>query len=276
MSAAAAQVLPELPLALACRPGADGRPKCFKCGEPCPEADTRRIRTMGDQIRTLHAACWESEKQRMAAEDEERRRRSIEQRVKYVEDRFESTMERCTLPLWPFARFDNAEFRRRSSKKIVSAVERWDPLAVRTLMLTAPTGRGKTAVISAWLWRHRDQQVEKARAGDEKAMTWSFVFATGPELATARRNTQLGHEAPLIERSLETSILFIDELGFEKQSEVPFEIIDHRYREQAITVVTTGLKPKEFRARYGDALFRRLAESGAVIEDWPRVEEGPA
>jgi hypothetical protein len=227
----------------------------------------------------FHPTCWATYLEGRAKAQEAQRQRELDRRVEDVQKRFAYQMDGhvsgtdgyaiCHPPNWPYARFDNAEFRSRSSKKIVGAVEKWDPKKLPTLLLCAPTGKGKTAAIVAWLWRYRDQQIERVRAGEEKVWITSFVFATGPEFTVARRNAALGEEAPLIKHSLDCGILIIDELGFEKPSEVPFEIVDHRYRKQGITVVTTGLRPKEFRAKYGDAMYRRLSESGAVLEDFP-------
>lgn len=42
-------------------------------------------------------------------------------------------------------------------------------------------------------------------------------------------------------------------------------MLDHRHRAGWPTLVTTGHPPDAFRARYGDALFRRLIEPGKVV-----------
>jgi hypothetical protein len=256
---------------------------CRRCGNPVegdPKVVTERF---SGATAAFHPACWDThctERSEKEAEERERwRARELKQRIDELEKRFAYHMSGnvsggegygiCHPPSWPYARFDNAEFRARSSKKIVGAVEKWDPKKLPTLLLCAPTGKGKTAALLAWLWRYRDQQIERLRAGEEKVWITSFVFATGPEFAVARRNAALGDEAPLVRHALDCGILIMDELGFEKPSEVPFEIVDHRYRKQGVTVVTTGLRPKEFRTKYGDAMYRRLSESGAVLEDFP-------
>jgi len=256
----------------------DARVQCWRCREPI-DGEVASIPTTLGGTRTLHPTCWEIIREERAREREAQREAAIAARMKHVSDRFDyysaghvlgrDGHRLCHPPSWSYARFDNPEFRRRASKKIVAAVERWDPEKVPTLLLAAPTGRGKTGATLAWLYRHREQQLELAKAGDEKAHIASFMFVTGPELAVARRNSELGSESPLITHALDIGLLILDELGFEKLTEVPFEIIDHRYRKQMVTVVTTGLRPAEFRARYGDAMYRRLAEPGAVVEDFP-------
>lgn len=259
-------------------PAASALPKCRHCHEPI-DGEPHFARNRYEDKVAFHPACWGIFLDAQQTARDAQRQRDVDQRVEDLEKRFAYHMAGnvtggdgygiCHPPSWPYARFDNAEFRARSSKKIVAAVEKWDPKKLPALLICAPTGRGKTAALLAWLWRYRDKQLERLRAGEEKVGISSFIFATGPEFAVARRNAALGEEAPLVKHALECSLLIMDELGFEKASEVPFEIIDHRYRQQAVTVVTTGLKPPEFRARYGDAMFRRLTEGGAVLEDFP-------
>jgi hypothetical protein len=256
-------------------------PTCQRCRKPL-EGEPKSVTDRYDEVTLWHHECWEA----YSAEREERRKlaraAAIDEQVKQIERRFRYYLagnitcdinERgfgvCQPPQWDFARFDHPEFRRRSSRKIVGAIEKWDPLKLPTLLLAAPTGSGKSAGVLAWLWRYRDQQIARARAGEENAGVTTFIWATGPELTVARRNASLGDEAPLIKHALDCGMLILDELGFERMSEVPFELVDHRYRRQAVTVVTTGLRSVEFRARYGDAMFRRLTENGALVEDFP-------
>lgn len=260
---------PAAPTCRHCNAVIDGEPKLV---EP----------SYGGPLVPFHPACWASYCEERNKARAEANQREIERKVADLKKRFDYYMSGHAPgdqghgighpPNWPYARFDNEVFRARSSKKIVSAVERWDPKTLPTLLLCAPTGRGKTSALVAWLWRHLDQQAARVRAGEEKVWIAQFVFATGPELAVARRNAALGEEAPLVKHALDCKLLILDELGFEKASEaasgVPFEIVDHRYRQQAVTVVTTGLRPTEFRAKYGDAMYRRLTEGGAVVEDF--------
>lgn len=253
-------------------------PRCFDC-KATFEGEPKIVKNRYGELTTWHHECWDSY---VKAREEERRRQQemrINERIKYIRNRFEYCMSGnitgreghglCHPPQWEFARFDNSEFRARSSRKIVGALEKWDATEIPTLLLAGPTGSGKTAGVVAWLWRHLDQQIAKVQAGDEQAGMPQFIFATGPELAVARRNAPLGEEAPLIEHASDCGLLILDELGFEKLTEIPFELVDHRYRAKSVTVVTTGLKPADFRKRYGDAMFRRIAEGGAVVEDFP-------
>lgn len=69
--------------------------------------------------------------------------------------------------------------------------------------------------------------------------------------------------------------LFIDDLGFQGESEVvndygvkarPIEdIIEHRYDRQLLTVCTTNLTEGEIREKYGDRIHSRLCEQFAML-----------
>ncbi len=255
---------------------------CHRCRKPI-EGEPKRVTDRYDNVTRWHPECWSAYAAEREQREEKARKARVDEQVRRIESRFAYHMagniagdisERggygvCHPPQWPYARFENAEFRKRASKRVLGAIEKWEPEKLPTLLLAAPTGSGKSAGLLAWLWRERSRLIARAQGGEENVAVSTFLWATGPELAVARRNASLGEEAPLIRYSLDCALLIMDELGFEKLTEVPFEIIDHRYRRGGVTVVTTGLKPAEFRARYGDAMYRRLTEGGAVVEDFP-------
>ncbi len=64
--------------------------------------------------------------------------------------------------------------------------------------------------------------------------------------------------------------LYIDDLGFEKKAfnnhEVIGELLFERYRNNALTFVTTNLSPKEISERYGARIGDRLAEMFNIIK----------
>lgn len=171
-------------------------------------------------------------------------------------------------PQWPWARFNNPEFRRRANSKILTAVENWSP-DKGSLLLCGETGAAKSASVLAWLYRMRDQAIAKARAG-EKASIVSFAWITGPELSGCRRRTKIGQESPIVKLALKHYVLILDELGFEPPCEELFFVLDHRLRMEAPVVVTSGRKLEELMARYGDALVRRLIQQGTLVEGHKR------
>lgn len=169
------------------------------------------------------------------------------------------------LPTWPYARFDNAAFRQLASPTILAALEPWKPTD-GNLVLSARTGAGKTAGTVALLHRLRS---DAERACDLRILP-RFLFVTAALLGGARRQQRLGTgESRLIEHAMDSELLVLDEIGFEALDGVSFELIDTRYRKQRTTVITTGLPPADFAQRYGSAVWRRLTEAGAVVEDHP-------
>jgi hypothetical protein len=251
------------------REAAIARGVCRECSQPLDASPV--LKRLYRALDAFHAGCWARVEGRERARAERERAESIKTELR----RLEVDFERClsgpytdqnrpllTTPRWSFARFDNAEFRQGST--IVAAVEAWKP-SDGSLLLCAPTGEKKTSSCIAWIFRSYDLALERAKRG-ERAKLDGFAFITGPELVTARRNTKLGNEATLITLAKEKRILFLDELTSEPLSEVVFEVIDERYRAERPTVVTTGLRASEWRARYGDAAYRRIAQGGAVVE----------
>ncbi|MEI9951635.1 MAG: hypothetical protein WDO74_22310 [Pseudomonadota bacterium] len=177
------------------------------------------------------------------------------------------------MPDWPYARFSNAEFRRRASKKILSCLESYSFSESMSMLICGDTGVGKTGGVTAVLhgWLDEAKAVLKAPPSEANwpSFSPSFFFLAGHELVGARRNWRIGSEAPIVHEAKNTELLILDELGFEASSDLPFEVIDHRYRKRLVTIVTSGRKPNEFRDKYGDALYRRLTEEGILLEDFP-------
>lgn len=215
--------------------------------------------TIAGPVHYLHLHCWDTWCElRSRRERAETRRRDLLRA-------FESCMRDA--PRWKWARFDNLEFQKRTSKKILKALEGYEPARAGNLVLSGRTGIGKTACCCAWQQRNLDRgfaQIER----DEKPTDFvPFMFVSGLELAGARKRSGLGEEAPLVAACLTARVLFLDEVGFEPLSEELQLVLDARYRAEQRTIVTTGLSPAAFRDRYGDALLRRLIEQGAILEE---------
>jgi hypothetical protein len=247
-------------------------PICRMCGQPIDGDPTKVRDDNSHEIVSFHDACWE----KYCAEREKRiEQRQIEARIAGAEKRWDSWYclgngtngkQLTHAPKWPWARFDNPEFCERSSRVVRTAVEAWRPKQ-GSLIVSAQTGKAKTASVVAWLFASRERLMAAIRAGEARDAP-SFAFVSGPELSGARRRWKIGEESPLVELAEGVDLLILDELGYEPLCEEIFHVIDLRYRQGVRTVVTTGLRIPEFSQRYGDALLRRLIEPGVLVEDW--------
>lgn len=179
-------------------------------------------------------------------------------------------------PAFEFADLEKPEFAHQiKGKRLLKVAERYG--FDRSLLFTGPSGVGKSTVTRAMLRRPLRQEIAKVLAGPVggapspllKRLSRTF-WTDGFALAQARRQAPIGRgEAAIVERSFRSPVLILDEVGQEPLSEVIFEIADRRYRtEGLVTIVTTGINPKQFIARYGDACWRRLSERAAVVEEW--------
>ena len=169
------------------------------------------------------------------------------------------------LPPWSWARLSDATFAERVRSKYRDAAQHWSPIA--NLVLCGPTGVGKTAAAIATCKRLafealKDDALYKAILG----LRW----VDSSELALARREHPLGHgEAPLVRMASHCPLLVLDDLGNELDTpegrDSIWRVLAERYAHQRVSIITVGLSPRAARARYGDALWRRMTERGDVI-----------
>jgi DNA replication protein DnaC len=237
---------------------------CSRCRKPvkAEDADGSRgaVSRLGPSLWSSHRNCEELFRER----EREARRQSTERAIR---DRFDTdaaggSLGLSALPNWPWARFDNPEFVRRASRRVLAAYKKYR-LEQGNLIVSGLTGRTKTSGIVAWL---HDAQKRAIDAVDHK-LAPRFLFVTGPTLANARRRAPIGQEAPLVDLATRTALLVLDELGFEPEAEEIFFVVDARYRAALPTVITTGRPIEWVKDNYGAAFFRRLIEHGDVVED---------
>jgi len=212
----------------------------------------------------FHQPCWEAHIAELQARDVEKRRTALDERFQLSVSR-----EGTFFPRWSFARLSNPEFRSRVSPALLPAFENYRPKEDGNLFVLGPTGDGKTSLSVAHVYDSLERAKAETVPGKTGVMV-DFAFITAPELVQSRRQTRLGSnaEARLVRLAMDVELLILDEVGFELESEVVFDVMDHRLRALRPTILTTGQRQKGFRKRYGDALWRRVAEQGAVFEDW--------
>lgn len=159
-----------------------------------------------------------------------------------------------------------------ASPVIVEAVRLWTR-AKGNLILTGASGCGKTSGAVA---RSRVilSKAEKGGEPEDFRFACGIRFAAAVDLATARKQWQLGHgEPPEIETAIDATLLILDELGFEPQTDTAIpELADLRYRKNRLTITTSGLRESELIARYGEATVRKLTAMGRIIDGFSKQE----
>jgi len=212
---------------------------CHGCRGTYAELITRT--TSAGEIQHWHADC-------------------LEEKRAWLRDRAGNVLEE--LPAVSWTDVADREFLRRVHPDLATFAREHEPREHGSALLLGPSGCGKTLAIAALA--HRLVAAARAHLTEPEAQ-WiaGALWTTAHELVRARRQHPLGEgEAPAIERAMEAIVLFIDELGCEPASEVIFELVDHRYSRRLPTIVTSGPTLAAFASRYGDALVRRLAETG--------------
>jgi DNA replication protein DnaC len=182
-----------------------------------------------------------------------------------------------TVPVagWDWCSTDSPEFKQRVSKKFQAFAKSYAGNV--SAVLLGPTGRGKTSAALAAVKRIKataeSVAIENPTAELQRIFGLHQIakmrWHSGSQIALARKQHALGKgEAELITDAIQASLLVIDEVGFEPLDGALFDVVDGRYMRQKPTVITSGLAPEAFKAKYGDALWRRLTERGAIVEDF--------
>lgn len=176
-----------------------------------------------------------------------------------------------------WARLGSPEFDAIRSKKARRFAAAWKAHSGSAILL-GPTGVGKTAAMVALMNKILDAVESKPMPESKARWACGMLFTSAADLVVARRNAALGAESPAVEKAVDCSILFLDELGFEAKSTVPFEVVDHRYLAGRPTIITSGLTQPELLTKYGAAFVRRITDRGVgIIDLWEESGvQGPA
>ena len=134
------------------------------------------------------------------------------------------------------------------------AVAGWLASTSRTLLLTGPTGTGKTHAAYAVL-----------RDAAERGL-WVY----GASIGTFIRALQPGAvPSPVPKMAEQAEVFLFDDLGAERATEWVVEqvgeVFDHRYREQRRQIITTNSTRDGLEQRLGPRAVSRLAQDATVV-----------
>lgn len=127
-----------------------------------------------------------------------------------------------------------------------------------SLLITGPTGTGKTHAMFATLRRYTEGNGRR----DIRAVTAADLFA--------RLRPQPGQNSEeMFAGYANAPLLAIDDLGAAKSSEwtdeINYRLFNHRYNAALPTIVTTNLPPRDLGAAIGERVASRLAEMAETL-----------
>ena len=133
------------------------------------------------------------------------------------------------------------------------------------ILLCGNCGNGKTTSMNAFV------SVCKYLDGIKRGWEIRSGSVTSPmviEVTSARRLTQIAKDETCMSEAKKAHVLCIDDVGLEPTEVLDYgnainpviEIIEHRYRQQLFTFITTNLTPKQIREKYGDRIADRFNE----------------
>lgn len=151
------------------------------------------------------------------------------------------------------------------------AARAWDPRRHGNVLLLGATGVGKSTAAAVLFLRLLRQGWREGGASWELArrMQWFRV----EQLERTMREFPLGKgECPEYAAAHAASVLFLDDLGWERDPKATGAILAERYDAPGLTVITSGLTREELTERYGAAVVRRMLthrqRRPLIAEEW--------
>lgn len=138
--------------------------------------------------------------------------------------------------------------------------ENWPPSGGRGLILSGPTGSGKSHLAAAIANHLLQHEVPVILQSVPKLLV---MYAS-----TQRFSSQVTSEQ-FIDTLVDADLLILDDLGAQQRGEwaeaVLYTVVDERYRRERPIVVTTNLAPRDLEGAVGTRIMDRLAETCRVI-----------
>lgn len=134
-------------------------------------------------------------------------------------------------------------------------------------VLSGGPGCGKTTAAATWLWTQlADRANWQGTSYDATFYGGKMLFITAAKLSRWGR-----YDDEKMDKLLTCQRLVIDDLGAEYLDEkgaylsLLDEVINERYANKRLTVLTTNLDAEKFKARYGERIADRVRESGKFV-----------
>lgn len=250
-------------------------PRCWFC-DKIIEGEIATL-TPNSRELSLHPDCLPKHEANLAKEAAEREQCRVNAIRSYSlgSDLYGGGLSMVPVLAWRWAAVGSPLFKQRVRPKFCAFAKTFT--FDRSAVLLGGTGTGKTSSVRAALvaravsWER--EAIAVADMPPEKhaglRALHGLRWHSGSEVALARKQFALGKgDAKLVESAIHSTILVVDECGFETPDGALFDIVNERYMRERPTVITTGLTVEGFKTRYGDAMWRRLTERGLKVEDF--------
>ena len=138
------------------------------------------------------------------------------------------------------------------------------------ILLCGNCGNGKTTTMHAFMSVCKFLEDVRRKALMQKGEIPKGIVLNS---TSARRLAQVAKDEVAMNEARLTHVLCIDDIGLEPTEVLDFgnainpviEIMEHRYRQQLFTFITTNLTPKQIREKYGDRIADRFNETMKCI-----------
>jgi DNA replication protein DnaC len=172
----------------------------------------------------------------------------------------EARAVRDQLPVYVRTAPHDALARRITGAGLLEAARTWRPEA-GNLVFLGPTEAGKSSAAAYAFRRLLSLGVNHGGAVWERAK--GMAWFGGDDLANERKAWRLGAgDAPDFTRACRATVLFLDDLSWDRDPQVASEVLAARYELGAPTLVTSGKTTDELDAQYGTAVTRRITQAG--------------
>lgn len=130
------------------------------------------------------------------------------------------------------------------------------------ILLCGNCGNGKTTTMNAFV------SVTRFLDALNRSRRNAVTSPLNIQVTSARRLTQVAKDENCMAEAKTAKVLCIDDIGLEPTEVLDYgnainpviEIIEHRYRQQLFTFITTNLTPRQIREKYGDRVADRFNE----------------
>lgn len=205
---------------------------------------SKKFRELDDKVRTMSFELGKKNPDINKAEYLKLKMERDEQLTKFIQ-----SLEPTTPQIKPFDRTIYQKLDPKTTQKIDIYISKFPKNKLKNLILTGPTGTGKTYCANLI-------QYELTQKGYRVYLTNTF------NLVKRMKDYLYGQDSAVPRDFFESDLLIIDDLGAEpsikNSDEMLYTVINERYSDDKPFLVTTNLSKDQISTRYEDRIFGRI------------------